>query len=204
MNTKVPHLILASQSPRRKQLLEEAGFLFEICLPDCEEKILPAWSPEECVLNLARQKAQSVVNSLRSSEKLPGRSWESSLVLAADTVVALGKEIFGKPKDFEDAYKMLWNLSRNKHRVITGVCLWSLASKDCLLEYETTYVSMRPLTHEEIQRYILSGESDGKAGAYAIQETADQYVQKLEGNFDNVVGLPIELVKKLIQKWQKT
>lgn len=189
-------LILASQSPRRKQLLENAGYSFEIIPSQVQEIVKPEWTPEECVEQLAIQKAQDVVNRLKTQYNK--QDWNNIIVLSADTIVAQNNVIFGKPKDAEDAHSMLWTLSHKPHRVLTGVCIWKLSESTGISKVDTTYITMRPLTIEEIHAYVASGESEGKAGAYAIQETADQYVEKLEGHFDNVVGLPISVVQELL------
>ncbi len=193
-------LILASQSPRRKDLLTAAGVEFEIYLPQIEEKAESHWAPDYCVQELARRKAEDVVLNLRKKYQ----SYDDSiLILAADTIVSLGQEIFGKPRSPEEAYTMLKKLSHNCHHVLTGVCVWPLSWPYGLLGYASTSVIMRPMSDNEIQEYIDSGEPMGKAGAYAIQETADRFVEKLEGPWDNVVGLPMELVWQLIAEWRR-
>lgn len=193
-------LILASQSPRRKQLLESAGLKFEIHPSQIEEKMQMLWKPEYCVQELARQKAEDVVLQMR--KKYPCQD-NTMLILSADTVVALDNEIFGKPKNTDDAYQMLWKLSRNRHQVCTGVCLWPLTWSQGLIGYANTFVTMYPLHEAEIYAYIESGEPMGKAGAYAIQENADRFVKKIEGPWDNVVGLPMDLVWQLINQWRQ-
>lgn len=190
------HLILASQSPRRRQLLLDAGFTLEVCSPGIEETVDAGWTPEQCVCHLARQKGLAVVSRLRAEGRPPG-----ALVLAADTVVALGSEIFGKPRDEAHAYHILYQLSHNRHRVITGVCLWPLMRAEPYVDCDTTYVRMHPMSDGQIRDYIRSGEGMDKAGAYALQETGERYVEKIEGAFDNVVGLPVQLVHKLIAAW---
>lgn len=185
-------IILASKSPRRKQLLAAAGIAFRIYPSQVQEVIQSHWTPEQCATNLAQQKAQWVVDRLRSEEE------NQHIVLGADTVVAIGNEIFGKPANDEDAYQMLWRLSRTPHRVITGICLYPLWRPKCIVDYDITFVHMRPLNDKEIKTYIESREGADKAGSYAIQETAESYVNKIEGDYDNVVGLPVALVKQLI------
>ncbi|MGC9455036.1 MAG: Maf family protein [Phycisphaerae bacterium] len=181
-------VVLASSSPRRKQLLEEAGIAFEAVDPpvaepvDIQEGVLPARLAEA----LAYFKARSVAESR-----------PNALVLGADTVVSLAGEILGKPADAEDARRMLHALSDTRQAVITGVALLGVR-KRCIAS-ETTYVTMRKITDDEIEQYIESGEWRGKAGAYAIQETADRFVTAVEGSFSNVVGLPMELVTRLLR-----
>ena len=195
-----PRLILASASPRRKTLLRQAGFDFEIIEPQVSETIQAKWSPEKCVQELACQKAQDVVARIMQQS---ANSRPIEIVLAADTVVAIANEILGKPRDFTDAYQMLWRLSRTRHRVLTGICLWPLSWKHGMTSLATTYVEMRPMSAQEIQAYVESGEAMGKAGAYAIQETADRFVRHIDGDFDNVVGLPIRLVRQMLDQWQR-
>ncbi|NUM35576.1 MAG: septum formation protein Maf [Candidatus Brocadiae bacterium] len=202
MKNKDYRLILASQSPRRKDLLSKAGFTFEIHLPDCDETC-PFSDPTDYSTWVALKKGRNVSSRLLKSNSFSQEELDKTLVLSADTIVVLGEKIFGKPQDFDDAYRMLWSLSRNPHYVMTAVCLMPLAWVDeCFLETEITQITMRPLSHEEITNYIQSGEAYGKAGAYAIQETADQFVESIDGNFDNVVGLPVGLVKDMIEQWQ--
>ncbi len=190
------HLILASQSPRRKRLLTEAGFHFKVHPAQIEEIVDSSWTPEECAQKLARQKAEHVLRKLSISE-IDGP--EKKIILAADTVVALDGKIFGKPKNDEHGYEMLRALSHNIHSVITGVCLWPLGEIP-LVDRDVTYVKMRPMTDCEIREYVASGEGRDKAGSYAIQETADRFIDSIDGAYDNVVGLPIQLVKRLLNQ----
>ncbi len=120
------------------------------------------------------------------------------IIMGADTLVALGNDIIGKPRDRAEAVQILTRLSGVRQAVITGVCVIDAATGKSVTESETTWVTMRKMSREEIHAYVDSGEADDKAGAYAIQETGDRYVEKVEGDLDNVVGLPVELVKKLL------
>lgn len=182
--------ILASASPRRRELLAQAGYEFEVHPPAREEpNHLPAGLPPEAhAESLAYFKARDV------AERFPHR-----LVLGADTVVAAGGEILGKPADARHARRMLEKLSRRRHAVITGLALLGPGDRR-ILTHDVTYVTMRPLTAQEIEDYLASEEWRGKAGAYAIQETADRFVVKLEGSFTNVVGLPMELLERLLTR----
>ena len=174
-------LILASASPRRRALLEEAGIEFTVVVPDVSEST--GSDPHAVAVDNARRKASAV----------PG-----DLVLGADTVVATDQGLLGKPTDPADARAMLRRLSATTHRVVTGVAL--RASGDVYTDSVETRVTMRPLTDEEIDAYVSSGESMGKAGAYAIQESADRFVVSLDGPYDNVVGLPVDAVRALLTK----
>ncbi len=183
------HLILASRSPRRRELLEKAGFQFEVRPSRVEEIPLPGEEAEEFARRIARDKALDVASSAE-----PG-----ALVLGADTVVADNGEILGKPADEPDAKRMLQALSGHAHRVITGVCLVRAPQEIEAWTHHTTMVSFRELDPEEIDSYIASKEPFDKAGAYAIQGLASRFVTRIEGCYFNVVGLPVPLVYELIK-----
>jgi len=172
-------IILASASPRRRRLLEEAGIPFEVRPADVVE--LTRGDPAAVAAENARRKADAV----------PG-----DRVLGADTVVAVDGDLLGKPKDAADARAMLVRLSGTTHRVITAVAL-RVAGRTRVRTVETR-VTMRALADEEIDAYVASGAGMGKAGGYAIQEGADRFVERLEGPYDNVVGLPIDAVRALL------
>jgi len=184
-------LVLASSSPRRRQLLAEAGYDFEVVAPPIEEPtdLGAALGPAERAEALAYFKARSVAQFM-----------PRAYVLGADTVVAAAgtpPELLGKPADSIEAARMLRRLSGTRHQVITGVALLGPAGYRHIAS-DTTYVSLRPMTQEEIEAYVASGEWGGKAGAYAIQESADRFVEKVEGSFSNVVGLPMEMVGRML------
>jgi septum formation protein len=189
-NEKNPKLILASASPRRRELLAKAGYEFTVLPPAlAEPNHLPAGLPPASYAeSLAYFKARGVADV-----------HPDALVLGADTVVALGEEILGKPGNAADARRMLSDLSRNRHAVITGVALVGPGERR-IIAADVTHVTMRPMSGKEIEDYIATGEWDGKAGAYAIQETADRFIVKLEGSFSNVVGLPMELLARLLKR----
>ncbi len=184
-------LILASSSPRRHDLLQAAGVPFRAVPPRIDEPAdLEGYaSPAQLAEALAFFKARAV------ADRHPD-TW----ILGADTIVALEGEILGKPRDADHARTMLHRLSRSRHAVITGVALLRPDGRRYLTS-DTTYVTMRPMTDAEIEDYIASGEWIGKAGAYAIQETADRFVTRVEGSFSNVVGLPIELVTRMLRRY---
>lgn len=181
-------LVLASSSPRRKDLLRAAGVAFEAADPPLAEPsdVGEGLSAARLAEALAYFKARSVAEQR-----------DDSLVLGADTVVSVDGELLGKPADADDARRMLRMLSGTRQEVITGVALLG-AGKRCIAS-ETTYVTMRAISADELEEYIASGEWCGKAGAYAIQETADRFVTDVEGSFSNVVGLPMELVTRLLR-----
>jgi len=185
----LPKLTLGSSSPRRRDLLSAAGYEFEVVPPHLPEPTnLPAsLSPTEYAQQLAHFKASCVAES-RPHE----------CVLGADTVVAVNGKIIGKAADAKHAIEMLTELSATPHKVITGIALLGPGKKFSIAA-ETTIVTMKPMTPREIQDYVDSGEWIGKAGAYAIQETADRFVEKIDGSFSNVVGLPMELLLQLLK-----
>jgi septum formation protein len=178
-------LILASASPRRQELLRSAGITFEVQPADILEDPLPEEPAKECAERLAREKALAVA-ALRPKD----------LVLGADTVVVVEGQLLGKPVDAADAARMLRMLSGREHEVITGVCLvaggqWSVAS-------QTTSVTMSAISEKEIADYIASGEPMDKAGAYAIQGIASRWIPRIDGDYSNVVGLPVALVWRML------
>jgi septum formation protein len=185
----VNRLILASNSPRRRELLQNAGFEFDVQPSEIEENRLPDESPEEFARRLAREKALDVAS----------HSDAGKLVLGADTVVAINGEILEKPVDAADASRMLRTLSGHTHRVITGVCLIRAPETLLAWTHETTSVTFRNLTDEEIDSYVASGEPFDKAGGYAIQGLASRFVTRIEGCYFNVVGLPIPLVYEIVK-----
>jgi len=188
-NDSVIRLILASNSPRRRELLRNAGFEFDVRPSGIEESRLPDESPEDFARRLARDKALDVA---RQSEA-------GSLVLGADTVVAIDREFLEKPVDAVDAARMLRTLSGRTHRVITAVCLISAPERVLAWRHETTSVTFRKLTNQEIESYVASGEPFDKAGSYAIQGLASRFVPRVEGCYFNVVGLPVPLVYEIVK-----
>ena len=198
-------LVLASASPRRRELLLAAGLKFEVCPSDFDEALVSEPDPDVLARELARSKAQTVARELEGQPR-----W----LLAADTVVALcapstpvgedaagASRILGKPADESEARGMLRALSGSHHRVITGLCAIDCATGDCALDSECTWVSMRAIEPSEVEDYVASGEWRDKAGGYAIQESADRFVNALEGGgFDNVVGLPVERALGLLAR----
>ena len=181
-------IVLASASPRRRELLNAMGFQFTTMVPDVDETIDTGQTAEENAQRLAQRKAEAVAKRLKGQE----------LVIAADTLVAKGDEIIGKPVDREDAKRILHKLSGSSHAVVTGVAIVDRAMGQALAATDRTDVDMLPLSGEDIDEYVASGEADGKAGAYAIQETADRFVHSLRGSLSNVIGLPVELLRRML------
>ena len=172
-------LILASTSPRRSELFAARGLSFRTISPDVDEDDDSGLPPDDLAVLLARRKSRAVASRLRSG-----------LVVGADTVVALGNDSLGKPVDAEDARRILRRLSGSTHRVVTGFSVIDAADGAERFGRRTTVVTMRAMSEAEIAAYVASGESDGKAG----QETGDRFVERIDGPFDNVVGLPVEAV----------
>jgi septum formation protein len=195
-------LVLASASPRRQELLRNAGISFTVQPADIDETPQAGEPPRACAERLAREKALAV-----------WRTRPQNLVLGADTIVVVDEIILGKPVDADDAIRMLRLLSGRVHRVITGVCVvQAVASKTAPHSDETlspenpelktaseaTLVSMRTLSDDEIREYVASGEPMDKAGAYAIQGMASRWIPRIEGDYSNVVGLPVALVGRML------
>jgi len=206
-------LVLASASPRRQELLRNAGIDFEVQPADVDETPLAREGARECAERLAREKALAV-----------WRKRPEDVVLGADTIVVVDGAILGKPVDAEDAARMLRLLSGRVHRVITGVCVVVAGvrsqesgigeksgvrtfafeiprGKNCELRTgsETTLVTMNALSAEEIREYVATGEPMDKAGAYAIQGRASRWIPRIEGDYSNVVGLPVALVYRMLR-----
>lgn len=180
-------LVLASASPRRQELLRNAGISFEVQPAHIPEDPLPGEDPRDCAERLAREKAMAIAR-LR-----PG-----DVILGADTVVVVEGQNLGKPVDAADAARMLRVLSGRQHQVITGVCL--VADGQCSVASETTFVTMSQISDREIADYVASGEPMDKAGAYAIQGLASRWIPRIEGDYSNVVGLPVALVWRMLKE----
>jgi septum formation protein len=182
-------IVLASASPRRQELLRAAGIEFTVQPADVDETPIEGESARECAERLARAKALAVAR-LRPQE----------LVLGADTVVVVDGMILGKPSDAEDAARMLRMLSGREHLVITGVCLAGKeVANGAVVASETTRVTMSAISDEEIRSYAATGEPMDKAGAYAIQGIASRWIPQIEGDYSNVVGLPVALVYRMLR-----
>ena len=197
-------IILASQSPRRKELLEQIGLEFEIC-PAKGEEIITKTIPEEVVMELSKQKAEEVAAMVSSfgEEHKDITTPSDILVIGADTVVAYDGKILGKPVDEADAKRMLAMLSGNTHSVFTGVTLVLIDKSGRageLVFYEKTDVKMHEISELEIDRYIATGEPMDKAGSYGIQGKCAIYIEKIDGDYNNVVGLPITRIYQELKK----
>jgi len=187
-NAKNKTIILASNSPRRKELLRQIGLDFRVDPADVDERILPGESPEEYAVRVALDKAR--VAAARAG---------TGIVIAADTIVVLDDKILGKPADTGDAERMLMMLSGNEHRVITGLVVMDAATGKVLTRTSITRVWFRKLAPLEITSYVASGEPLDKAGAYGIQECGALLVDKIDGCYCNVVGLPLSLLAEMLR-----
>ncbi len=180
-------LVLASASERRQRLFRALGIPFEIVPADVDETPRPGEPADLCALRLARAKADAVA-----------RGRDRGTIVGADTLVALGSRVIGKPRDAEDARAILRALSGTRHEVVTGVAVRRLGAARAASGAAVTRLTLRRIPEDEIDSYVESGEAMGKAGAYAVQETADRFVEAIDGDFDNVVGLPMRLVRTLL------
>jgi septum formation protein len=196
-----PRLILASESPRRADLLREAGFSFEVLPAQIDESPLPVETPSEMTLRLARAKATSAA---LAAEPIAAKSPVPIYILGADTAVTIGGELFGKPSSHADAARMIRALAGRTHTVVTGIWVIRLPDQANRAAIESTFVTFGELSDDEIEAYVSTGEPFGKAGGYAIQGRASRFATRIEGSHPNVVGLPIARVWTLLRElgWQ--
>jgi len=180
-------LVLASASPRRAELLRQAGINFTIMNPAIIEEMTLSDNPAEMVVNIAQKKALAVTRRLKGG-----------FVLAADTVVVCNEQVLGKPGDRDEARRMLKMLSGNEHNVFTGLALYDIAAASCETGFSKTRVWMKPLKNRHIDVYVKSGEPMDKAGAYGIQGKGALFIDRIEGCYFNVVGLPLSLLFELL------
>jgi septum formation protein len=180
-------LVLASGSPRRRELLTQAGFTFEVVPADIDETRHPNEAPTDYVRRLALEKAQTI------AARHP-----AATILGADTTVVLAGEVMNKPTDAADAEHMLRLLSNRTHQVHTGVAVVTPTSTSS--HVETTHVVFREITEDELATYLASGDAKDKAGAYGIQGYAARWIPRIEGDYFNVVGLPLSRVVELLQQ----
>lgn len=209
-------IILASQSPRRQEILSQGGYEYKVCVSSAEEQIPPEeldnLTPQELVEKLARVKAEDVYrrNCSKNMEKSmtdnqAADSVEEITVIGADTVVAVDGCVLGKPKTEDEAKQMLARLSGRTHDVFTGVCiLWTDSDTQEEIHGNTfhchTKVTFYPMTEEEIDNYVATGDCMDKAGAYGIQSGAAKYIQGIEGDYLNVVGLPLSKIYHVLRE----
>ncbi|WP_018131531.1 Maf family protein [Effusibacillus pohliae] len=180
-------IVLASGSPRRRELLSGLGLSFEVRVPDVDESIAGQMTPAEMVRTLAYRKASAVANDVRDG-----------IVIGADTIVVLDGQVLGKPADKQDARRMLGKLQGRGHTVYSGVAVIDAATGKHLVDHRSTLVHMRCLTDAEIAAYVRTGEPMDKAGSYAIQGIGSTLVNRIEGDYFTVVGLPMELLASML------
>lgn len=183
-------IYLASGSPRRKMLLEKSGIEFQVITPVAEELSVIGRDPEVYAKNTAIQKVKSVESKI-----------SEGIIIAADTIVVKGNEILGKPKDRQDAMRMLKKLSGTSHFVYTALVVLDKKSNRMETAIEKTKVEMRKLDEKEIEKYVNSGEPMDAAGAYKIQEGATTFVRRIEGDYNNIVGLPLASLIEMLKKF---
>lgn len=185
----VPKLILASGSPRRSEILTSVGWEFTKDVADIDETERENESPEVYVQRLAREKAEAVA-----------KRYENELVLGADTTVVINNQIIAKPVDLDDARRMIKMLSGNWHEVLTGIAVVKSQNLQSSVGIQSTRVKFAEMSDEEIEFLVQYGEPLDKAGAYAVQAQAALFIEKIEGDYWNVVGLPISLVYEMVRK----
>ena len=183
-------IILASASPRRREILENLGLEFEIKISNADESC-DIKNPCELVCELSKRKAEATAAMLKEC----GNLTKDTLIIGSDSVVYCKEKILGKPKNRENAYEMLTSLSGTTHSVISGLCL--IYGGKVITDYEKTDVFFDELSEKEIHDYISSGECDDKAGAYAIQGKASKWIKGINGCYFNVVGLPVHLLYRM-------
>lgn len=181
-------VVLASASPRRAALLGNVLANVEIVPSKVDESKIKAKTPEAFAVKAASAKARNV-----------GRKYKNAVVIGADTIVVLGKKVLGKPKDAEAAVAILKSLSGKTHKVITGLAVLDTKTRRLATHHETTKVKMKKLPKEDIMGYVMTGSPLDKAGAYGIQEIEAMFVERIDGDFDNVVGLPVAALLKLLR-----
>jgi septum formation protein len=183
-------IILASASPRRKELLEKIGLKFEVDASDCAEEIDPALEPDELVHRISLAKAKSVASRHKDT-----------IIIAADTIGVIGKKLLGKPHTADEARKMLAQISGKSHEVITGFTVLDTASNKVFSGTVNTKVYIKKLTGQEIAAYVRTGEPLDKAGAYGIQGLGAVIVEKIEGDYYNVMGLPLNALTNALKEF---
>lgn len=187
-------IILASQSPRRQKLLKKIISDFEIKPSHFDETKIQAKNPVEFAKKAAEAKVESVLQQIKDNE---------AIIIAADTIVVFRDKIIGKPKDDQDAFRILSELAGKEQSVITGFCLINTKTGKKIVDFEKSVVKMKLMPAKIIREYIATGEGRDKAGAYAVQGRADKFIEYIKGDYYNVVGFPVDKIKKALQKMLK-
>lgn len=197
-NESISQLVLASSSPRRKELVASLGLSLPVYIlsTDTDESILPGWSPVQVVEQLSLRKAQAAVRMLQQKQDK-----ETSLIIGADTIVVLDGDILGKPSHDEEAKAMLRRLQGRAHEVYTGVACVVSSNGEAAVAHRMTKVQMKPLSEQQIARYVATGEPRDKAGSYGIQGLGSTMVERIDGCYFNVVGLPLALLSDMLAQY---
>ena len=183
-------IILASTSPRRKEILKKAGIEFKIISPDYDENILNKMFSYKLIESVAENKAKSAARKIN----------EPCIIISADTVVIYDKQVLGKPKDFDEAFKMFSMLNGKTHKVVTAVCMINNETSKKIIKSETSEVTFNYLDEITIKDYILKYNPYDKAGSYGIQELPFGFVKEIKGDYDNIVGLPSNIVINMLKE----
>lgn len=183
-------IILASTSPRRKELLEKAGINFEIIAPDYDENIINNIFTYQKIENIAENKCESAAKII----DFP------AVIISADTVVIYNNTVMGKPKDFNDAFNMLSVLSGKTHKVVTAVCIKDNEKNKKIIKSDTSEVTFNKLSEDEIKNYINTYKPYDKAGSYGIQELDSTFIKDIKGEYDNIVGLPTKMLINMLEE----
>ncbi len=186
-------IILASTSPRRKQLLDELGIVFDIVSPDYDE----------CIINKPFSYDLTEQTAINKAESVKLKINVSSVIIAADTVVVFDNIILGKPKNYDEAMKILCRLSDNTHKVVTSVCITDKDTNNQIVRSETSEVTFNKIKTEEIEKYIKEFQPFDKAGAYGIQEIPSHFIKEIKGEYSNIVGLPLKIVERMLKEITK-
>jgi septum formation protein len=189
-------LVMGSQSPRRLELLKQIGIPVDVLVIEIDEAMMPGERPDAMATRLARQKGAQALYTFKQQGRQAAGRW----FLCADTIVHVSGELLGKPRDDDDARRMLRLLSGRTHAVTTGFVIHGPDAFDAPAYAETTAVTFRTLSEQEVQRYARTREGFDKAGGYAIQGIAGAFVEKIDGSYANVVGLPIHRVVEVLQR----
>lgn len=185
-------IVLASGSPRRRELLAMLGIPFEVVTSEADESTPPEWTPQNIVRSLAQRKAEAV---------MAVSDTRNAVIIGSDTIVVVDDQVLGKPVDEQDSKAMLSLLQGRSHQVYTGVACIESPEGKILVDHRVTTVTMRPLSSEEIDAYVATGEPVDKAGSYAIQGLGATLVEKIDGCYFNVVGLPLSLLGGMLSEF---
>ncbi len=182
-------IVLASKSPRRRKMLKELGIKYTVWSGETDESVDRKYRPDALVKLLSKRKAMAALAEIKTKD---------TLIIASDTLVVLGDKVLGKPTDDDDARKMLRSMSGTSHYVYSGVA--AVFNGKIVCDYEKTQIKFREISDKEIERYIKTGEHKDKAGSYGIQEKGGYFVEKVNGDINNVVGLPVLKLRNMIYK----